>query len=1003
MSSTKSSKFLAKQTDFREPALPDLDMKKNADGPHIDESKPTLKLREKGSIPSRRRSPPDKPLPSLPITTVRPSSPIVRRSLIDASEKPLRRSLSPSPGSAKQEDWPTINPSRGASADMLPTPSFKDSSELTTDNGREYQGVSQNAEDVSSRYMQNPKAMEGENITSKAALIPFDDHKSIKEVDGKAKSLIKAPGVFELRGNKSANTTSGRSAGLAAVEKVAPDQMALSRSLSHQTRRSSTRARLSAGSTTSLEGSSRTKQHMPTADRLSPSINRANSKPGVVSKHLSIPGPVRSLLRTRKAVTAKGSPYRYGVRSSSQSVNISTHRANGKADHNSRHAMRPSSSPNSGTQMSSRLIASRGTKVSYSEGRKSSIPVSRRSMRGRAGENSEGELHCGKQKRMKSFGKICDMPTNLAEDADVDTDRESIKVQSKHIFPTLHEGVKDQEFSQSDSESENRDAYGARDIVAPPQLPDITSKDLSNTSPFTTNDSDLGSFGSGDDPKLLNYRVKRLSLAAPEHGPKLRIAEAAEKVIMGGDTDDEDQNMIQIPEKTNTLSDLRRSMVIKEQFRKGTESLLKGHLPLSRSTTSRSLSKVDLEPSSALDSRLRRYSTDHDSVHKVEPRLETDGNSGGWSVTNEDPFVDLEDSKHPKTGGGLVETGGGWPLKKGEAPKAELKTVVENSEEGEDGSWIPIMPTAATDLDTSKEIAKVSASASVSQVPINTSITIESPKPDLRNEARFATHFKSNSDKPLDDVSGSRRHSACPVSGSRRQSAFPPRNSSRNQAPSQAPRVVSRPGNTTAVSQLHCPEIPNRFASVRSTMNIKEQPLLPAKNVEAEALHKSGTEHNNIGTWALHDYDGPSSTKSQISASKGMLSNFRGLFQKKSPESNFASSAHKQNDSAQRKAAFVRTNGSPFPFTKTHFPTSKSSSKNYPASSRVTPTPASLFSSLNATNGTPTFDTPEPDEMQRATRLAMEVLESARNESNANRKAKLVEVSLSLLVVNLLR
>ena len=64
--------------------------------------------------PTSKQSSPDKPLPSLPVATVHHRSPVVRRSLIDAKEKPLRRSLSPS-NSDEKDEWPALQPSRTAS------------------------------------------------------------------------------------------------------------------------------------------------------------------------------------------------------------------------------------------------------------------------------------------------------------------------------------------------------------------------------------------------------------------------------------------------------------------------------------------------------------------------------------------------------------------------------------------------------------------------------------------------------------------------------------------------------------------------------------------------------------------------------------------------------------------------------------------------------------------------------------------------------------------------
>ncbi|RMZ79587.1 hypothetical protein DV737_g3337, partial [Chaetothyriales sp. CBS 132003] len=63
-------------------------------------------------------SPEEKPLPSLPVATVIGKSPIQRRSLIDATDRPLRRSASlPSPSQARAtagEEWPALSPCRPA-------------------------------------------------------------------------------------------------------------------------------------------------------------------------------------------------------------------------------------------------------------------------------------------------------------------------------------------------------------------------------------------------------------------------------------------------------------------------------------------------------------------------------------------------------------------------------------------------------------------------------------------------------------------------------------------------------------------------------------------------------------------------------------------------------------------------------------------------------------------------------------------------------------------------
>ena len=81
----------------------------------------TQRSTAKAQLPPSSGSPPDKPLPSLPITTLvsETRSPVQRRSLIDATDKPLRRSMSPSRTAERDEEWPALKPFHAKSHEAL--------------------------------------------------------------------------------------------------------------------------------------------------------------------------------------------------------------------------------------------------------------------------------------------------------------------------------------------------------------------------------------------------------------------------------------------------------------------------------------------------------------------------------------------------------------------------------------------------------------------------------------------------------------------------------------------------------------------------------------------------------------------------------------------------------------------------------------------------------------------------------------------------------------------
>src|SRR6202044_3082915 len=98
----------------------------------------------------------------------------VRRSLIDASEKPLRKSLSPSPGVKAHEEWPAILPSRSTSTNAP---------RMFTDEN------SGHVVDMSKKQLQDSLVKEQGKHSTKATKDNFVEAKDFDPVGGDSASL----------------------------------------------------------------------------------------------------------------------------------------------------------------------------------------------------------------------------------------------------------------------------------------------------------------------------------------------------------------------------------------------------------------------------------------------------------------------------------------------------------------------------------------------------------------------------------------------------------------------------------------------------------------------------------------------------------------------------------------------------------------------------------------------------------------------------------------------
>ena len=259
-----------------------------------------------------QESSPDKPLPSLPVVTVRPRSPIVRRSLIDASEKPLRKSLSPSPGVKAHEEWPAILPSRSTSTNA---PRM-----FTDENSGHVVGMSK-------KQLRDSLVKEQGKHSTKATKDDFVEAKDFDPVDGDSASLgaslggTEPPNTELVKENDQVTedgqtligaNTQNTPAIIASGEKISYGQQHHPNRQPRQTKTSKMRASLSAGGNYSSEKERKSLNQDSAFPNSSPAHGHLKTKPRTTPPRLSIPGPVRSYSRSRQEVSAQHCPYGQG-------------------------------------------------------------------------------------------------------------------------------------------------------------------------------------------------------------------------------------------------------------------------------------------------------------------------------------------------------------------------------------------------------------------------------------------------------------------------------------------------------------------------------------------------------------------------------------------------------------------------------------------------------------------------------------------------------------------
>jgi hypothetical protein len=933
---------------------------------------------------AERPNPPDKPLPSLPVATVQTSSPIVRRSLIDAKEKPLRRSISPCPAADRGEEWPALSPSRPTTPNAPQDMARKDSFQL---------------------------AKELKDKKTRSCLTPTPDHPLSDNDDrnpAEIQAAAKVGGVHELPDD----TTQ---------QKYPPDALAEESKFgetpaapadneeTHELTQSS-------GAVKPLKDGClhdhADKSSMPTSQKgistssAFPTLSQPNGaavKASRLPQPLSAPGPIRNSVSPRRNTDGRSSPHGSASRRPVYGHPISTGVALSGSRAYARRRLPQHTRSSAHTlhtipgDVPGLVAVKHSAKLKQLDDRRTSIPRPSYRFHHQDEVESEGDVFVAnspedtastnhltsKKVRGSEFG------SDDGYEAEVEHFRRKLP-QSRtegHVSKSDHILTNDKETAdvfdaQSDASASTRSSFDGENPASTTAYGDhtrssSTEKSTSNTNPF------LNSARQRELIDKPSHRVKRLSAISPEHGPVLRISDSAERIIMGYGSEEDPKDGDTQARKRNSVPDLRRSVVIKE-LRKSTEGLLNGRLSLSRSLTSRSLTRHEHDEGS--DERLSLIEPSY--LHN-----EAGGSTSSRSVCEPE---ELSPPKHGSTadgGGPQDETisdraqkpvrsmSTEWPLK-----SAEHTTTIpekDNQHVSEDEvSWISPMqlPAPATVIaDDSPAPVTNSETEVVDTHSGRHPMNFDRADSSSSNDHRLTTTYPKSAPTGLRRVPGSINAN----------SHFPPRTSSRANTPNLSTRSRAQ------INLSSVPEIPNRFQSARESHLSDEFRLRKSTTVDSATLRNS--IHN------LKDGDAPKFstptarevTKPQLSSAKGMLSNFKGLFHKKSMETPTASSPAKSKGSAPlNRTGRPDVDGSPFATYHSRTVPAKArivSHKPPHVGPRLVATPQEAFRDVPP--GKP-LQSPglDSDDFRQATDLTMRVLDAARAEDDGARRGRLLQL-----------
>ncbi|KAL8827849.1 MAG: hypothetical protein Q9170_006849 [Blastenia crenularia] len=480
------------------------------------------------------------------------------------------------------------------------------------------------------------------------------------------------------------------------------------------------------------------------------------------------------------------------------------------------------------------------------------------------------------------------------------------------------------------------------------------------------------------------FRSKRLSSNHARLGPTLKVSSSANRLIMGtGEPNKENRPLIKRKSK-----DLFRAAVTNEY-----RNVTKNNISTSgqNTTSNRPLSSQGFPEN-------RPGGESHDNEHKIKRIRSIDmGNVFSLATSElEISAVNAEEKEKEKyKDSSAVEE----PFSEAVGQRSSL--LEKSGEQKLAGSELAghISPVSVVSP------VKGNATPMSDTIPVVPAFLPKTLQEHVSKNELSETAASKAGHSALDikiDVQADSSHQSSPTTpqsgphsnGSAASSGFPPRSSSRMQ----------HPDHTISGSTKRSSPSPTDQSAAQS-----QEAVLPTHSAKAVSDGDKDVAHpSKIGSRAPYDEissqtiladkrdsTAQESTKSQASMSKGLMSNFRGLFHKRASDNSETSITRSVKKGGKR--INVTAHGSPSPSMSNihpiHRPTQASLNRAGANTHRRGSHGITSFAP-----STPSFASPVPSEVSTTTNLAMQIIESARRESSSPKKERLLE--LGQLLVN---
>lgn len=478
------------------------------------------------------------------------------------------------------------------------------------------------------------------------------------------------------------------------------------------------------------------------------------------------------------------------------------------------------------------------------------------------------------------------------------------------------------------------------------------------------------------------YQIKRLSTISPENGPTLKIFPSADRLIMGVEHGTENQ----LGRNTLKLNDHRtrlgRTTSEASASGRGSSLFLKSRLerPASSHDLRQSESRISLLTSGSDDRRVKsaelNYSLSTDHLRPQSGMSNASTRKCFEKSIADDPFLDIQtaqQSNHADFPSSVTP----------ETAATDNRVELSVDEE----SWIsPMAKKHGHDLNGRLSSLCSDLPGATHQEVVNggsskcceLSTTVESGQ-NIAVVSQIPSEQCSNRAEKPPDIFASTPPRPLVQAENSFSSAFPPRRSSRTTPPDYTINRLSQRTPTSPSKVVRCAQ--SEFLSRQNQLGASKGVASSPLDISQPVAYKRDSIARN-------------SNKSQVSTSRGMLSNIRGLFHKRPSE--HGPSPIKSNGKG-KQATCIAPNRSPFlPISDIH-PIHRPTLAPANRSALLKGRRNLALDSAIISPGTPSFASPLPSEISTTTTLAMQLLESARTERSSPRKERALELG-SILV-----